>query len=207
MTMTLFYVAASPYVRKVLACAIARGIDGQIEAVPADPHSSPAELLAFNPLSKVPALITADGRAVFDSPVICEYLDTIGGAPVLFPPTGSGARLDAQMRHAMGDGILDAAVGRRMAFVQRTQLNMPYDEGRQRYDARQKAAIDRTLTVLETTPPEGLDDIGDIALACALGYLDFRFGDEPWRPAHPRLTAWFAEVERMPPIARTAPKA
>ena len=207
MTMKLFYAAASPYVRKVLACAIARGIDKQIDNIPADPHVSPPELLKFNPLSKVPALITVDGRAVFDSPVICEFLDTIGGAPPLFPPSGSAARLDAQMRHAMGDGILDAAVGRRMAFVQRTTLNMPNDEGRQRYDARQKTAIDRTLALLEATPPEGLDDIGDIAVACALGYLDFRFSDEPWRAAHPRLAAWFAQVALLPPIARTAPKA
>ena len=93
--MKLHYSPASPYVRKVMACAIARGIDGLIETVATNPHVSPAGLLADNPLSKVPALVTDDGIAVHDSPVICEYLDTIGDAAPLFPPTGSAARLRA----------------------------------------------------------------------------------------------------------------
>ena len=197
--MKLHYALASPFVRKVLACAIARGIDGRIEKVGSDPHVSPPHLLKHNPLSKIPALVTDDGIAIFDSPVICEYLDTIGGAPALFPPIGSAARLTAQLRHAMADGIMDAAVARRM------HMNWPQDEGRQKYDARQKAAIDRTLDALEADPPTGLGDIGDIAIGCALGYLDFRWGAEPWRASHPRLAASFAEVSALPPLARTAP--
>ena len=197
--MKLHFSPASPYVRKVMACAIARGIDGRIETVATNPHVSPAELLADNPLSKVPALVTDDGIAVYDSPVICEYLDTLGDAPPLFPPTGSAARLRAQIMHAAADGILDAAVARR--------LNMPHpqDEGRKAFDARQKAAVDRALDVLERDPPQGLADIGAIAVGCALGYLDFRFAHEPWREAHPKLAAWFAEVSKLPPLARTVP--
>ena len=198
--MKLHYALASPFVRKVMACAIARGIEGRIETVVSDPHSSPASLLQDNPLSKIPALVTDDGVAVFDSPVICEYLDTIGGAPPLFPPVGSTARLKAQLRHAMADGIMDAAVARRM------HMNWPQDEGRQKFDARQKAAVDRTLAALEVDPPPpGLGDIGAIAVGCALGYLDFRFGAEPWREAHPRLAAWFAGVSALPPLALTSP--
>ncbi len=197
--MKLHYALASPYVRKVLACAIARGIAGRIEKVSTNPHVSPPELLADNPLSKVPALVTDDGLAIYDSPVICEYLDTLGDAAPLFPPTGSAARLAAQIMHATADGILDAAVGRR--------LNMPHpqDDGRKAFDARQKAAVDRALAVLEKAPPKGLADIGAIAVGCALGYLDFRFPHEPWREAHPALAAWFAEVSGLPPIADTAP--
>ena len=72
--------------------------------------------------------------------------------------------------------------------------------------ARQKAAVDRTLAELEKDPPHQALDIGSIAVACALGYLDFRFAGEPWRPAHPRLSAWCAEFSRNPPIARTEPR-
>jgi len=197
--MKLHYALASPFVRKVMACAIARGIDGRIEKVSTDPHVSPPHLLKDNPLSKIPALITDDGVAVFDSPVICEYLDTIGGVPPLFPAAGSAARLKAQRRHAMADGIMDAAVARR------GQMNLPQDEGRRKFDARQKAAVARTLDALEADPPSGLADIGAIAVGCALGYLDFRWGAEPWRESHPLLAAWFAEVSKLPPLAMTSP--
>lgn len=197
--MKLHYSPASPYVRKVMACAIARGIDGRIETVATNPHVSPAELLADNPLSKVPALVTDDGVAVYDSPVICEYLDTVGDAAPLFPPTGSPARLRAQVMHAAADGILDAAVARRL------QAAWPQDEGRQAFDARQKAAVARALDVLERDPPHGLSDIGAIAVGCALGYLDFRFAHEPWRETHPALAAWFADVSGLAPLARTVP--
>ena len=197
--MKLHFSPASPYVRKVMACAIARGIDGGIEKVATNPHASPADLLADNPLSKVPALVADDGTAIYDSPVICEYLDTLGSAPPLFPPTGSAARLRAQIMHAAADGILDAAVARRL------QMPHPQDAGRRAFDARQKAAVERALAVLERDPPKGLSDIGEIAVACALGYLDFRFANEPWREAHPKLAAWFAEVSKLPPIAQTVP--
>jgi glutathione S-transferase len=199
--MKLYWSPASPYVRKVLASAIARRIDTEIEAVACDVHAQPADLLHDNPLAKIPCLIAPDGTAVFDSPVICEYLDTLGSAPPLFPPQGSPERLRAQIRHALADGILDAAVARRM------QIALPQDEGRKAFDAKQKAAIGRALARLESDPPRGLGDIGAIAVACALGYLDFRFAHEPWREVYPRLAAWFAEVSQLPPLARTAPKA
>jgi glutathione S-transferase len=195
----LHFSAASPYVRKVMACAIARGIDGGIERITTNPHASPDDLLANNPLSKVPALLTPDGIAVYDSPVICEFLDQHGDAPPLFPPVGSPARLKALLRQATADGILDAAVARRM------QAQHPQDEARRAFDARQKAAIGRALAVLERDPPEGLADIGAISVGCALGYLDFRFAGEPWREAHPCLAAWFAEVSRLAPLSRTVP--
>jgi glutathione S-transferase len=81
------------------------------------------------------------------------------------------------------------------------------DATREAFLARQKAAVDRGLAALEAAPPQGLSDIGAIAVGCALGYLDFRFAGEPWRDAHPRLAAWFAEVSALPPMARTAPPA
>jgi glutathione S-transferase len=197
--MQLHYAQGSPFVRKVMACAILRGIDGMIAIVPTDPHHSPAHLLAANPLSKIPCLLLDDGTAVFDSPVICEYLDTIGDAAPLFPPTGSAARLAAQTRHALADGMMDAAV------VRRGQAALPQDEGRAAFVARQKAAVARGLAVLEAAPPTGLADIGEVAVACALGYLDYRYAQEPWREAQPKLAAWFAAVSQQPALARTPP--
>jgi len=199
--MKLIGTHTSPYVRKVMACAVARGLDGRLDLDATNPHQSPPELLRVNPLSRVPALLLDDGTALYDSPVICEYLDTLGDAAPLFPPTGTPARLKAQVMHATADGILDAAVGRR------GNMPLPQDDGRRAYDARQKAAVDRALAVLEKAPPRGLSDIGAIAVACALGYLDFRFAQEPWREAHPGLAEWFAKVSTLPPLARTAPTA
>ena len=199
--MKLHFSPASPFARKVLACAVARGIDNRIETVATDPHSSPAELLKANPLAKIPCLITQDGHAVYDSPVICEYLDTIGEANALFPTSGTHRWIRISVMHALADGIMDAAVARRMRF------GKPMDATREAFLARQKATVDRGLAALEAAPPQGLSDIGAIAVGCALGYLDFRFAGEPWRDAHPRLAAWFAEVSALPPMARTAPPA
>jgi glutathione S-transferase len=182
-----------------MVCALLRGIEGRIEKVATDPHSSPPHLLRDNPLSKVPCLVTDEGVAVFDSAVICEYLDTLGDAPPLLPPTGSRERLAVQVRQALADGVMDAAVARRMRF------GKPVDEARAAYLARQKAAVERGLAVLEGDPPKGLSDVGEVAVACALGYLDFRFAGEPWREGHSRLAAWFAEVSKVPALARTVP--
>lgn len=197
--MQLFYSPASPFVRKVMACAIAREIDGQIERVPTNAHASPADLIAANPLSKVPCLITEDGVALFDSPVICEYLDAIeDGALPLFPRHG-GALWRALKFQAMADGIMDAAVARR------GEQQRPAEAARDAFMARQKAAVDRTVAALEADPPHLTVDIGSIAVGCALGYLDFRFAQEPWRPAAPNLTAWFATFSENPCMARTTP--
>jgi glutathione S-transferase len=197
--MKLLYSPASPYARKVLACAITRGLDQQIERVAVNPNQSPPDLLVANPLSKIPCLITDDELSLFDSPVICEYLDSRGDALPMFPGHGA-ARWRALRFQAMGDGILDASVPRRWERLK------PQDEGRVAWIARQKAAVDRTLDMLELDPPHRIVDIGSIAVACALGYLDFRFADEPWRPDHPRLAEWFVAFSANPGIAQTAPK-
>ena len=183
-----------------MACAIEREIDRQIEKLPTNPHASLPELLANNPLSKVPCLVTDDGFALFDSPVICEYLDSIGEALPMYPRPGSALRWQALKLQALGDGILDAAVGRR------GEQSKPRDAGREAWLARQKAAIDRSLDHLETELPHKTVDIGSLTIACALGYLDFRFAAEPWRQIHPMLAAWFEAFAECPAIARTEPK-
>ena len=196
--MKLFYSPNSPFVRKVMACAIARGIDGRIETLATNPHDSPAGLLAVNPLSKVPCLIDDDGAAVFDSPVICEYLDSLGSAKPMFPPPGP-ARWQALTLQALADGILDAAL------VRRGLAGEASDAVRQAVIARQKAAMDRALDVLERKPAHKGLDIGTISAVCALGYLDLRFAGDDWRAGRPALAAWFAAMGKEPALARTAP--
>jgi len=148
----------------------------------------------------VPCLLTSDGVALFDSPVICEYLDSLDDGTVPLFPKAAAARWKALKYQAMADGILDAAVGRRMESAK------PQEAARDTWMARQKAAIDRTLAELEKEPPHKIVDIGSISVGCALGYLDFRFAHEPWRPAHPQLAAWFDTFSQNPGMARTVPR-
>ena len=198
--MKLAYALASPYVRKVTACAIARGIDHKIENWVVS--STDPALVNFNPLSKIPTLLLDDGSTLFDSPVICEYLDSIGDAPPLFPAAGP-ARWTALRLQAIGDGMMDASQPRRR------EIALPQDEGRQSYIKLQQGKVKASLDLLEKEVASlgKLKTIGDIAVACALGYLDFRFGNEPWRPGHPKLEAWYAEVLQLPPMAKTIPHA
>jgi glutathione S-transferase len=196
--MKLFYSVTSPFVRKVMACAISRGIEAQIELVTTNPHVCPPELLAANPLSKVPCLVTDDGVAFFDSPVICEYLDSVGDELPLFPAHGA-LRWRALKLQALGDGMMDAAVLRRM------EAGRPEEAARAAVMSRQRDAVERSLDVLEAEPPAKHVDVGSITVACALGYLDLRFSHEAWRKGRPALAAWFEAFAAEPGIARTAP--
>ena len=195
--MKLYYSATSPYVRKVIACAIACGNRDQITLIETNAHASPADLLEANPLSKVPCLLTQDGFALFDSPVICEYLDAVGGGS-LFPPPGP-ARWRALKWQAVGDGIMDAAVSRRL------DMGRPAEAARDAAMARQKAVVARALDLLQAEPPANHLDIGSITIACALGYLDLRFADDAWRDGRGKLAQWYAAMEQRPEIAQSAP--
>lgn len=196
--MKMYHSPASPYARKVRICALARGLDSRIELLVCNPNESPAALLTVNPLSKIPTLITDDGVALFDSPVICEYLDSLGDALPMFPAQGA-ARWRALKLQAMGDGILDACVPRR------GELAKPKEAGRDALIARWRAAVERTLDALEAELPHKSMDIGTITVACALGYLDFRFPQEPWRPTRPKLAAWFETFSQDKAVAATVP--
>ena len=198
--MKLFYSPTSPFVRKVMACAIAREIDKQITLIPTNPHVSPAELLAVNPLSKVPALVTEDGVTLFDSPVICEYLDSVGDLAPMFPREGSPLRWHALRLQALGDGLLDAAV------LRRGESTKPQEAGRDAVIARQKVAVERALAALDAEVPGRHVDIGYLTVGCALGYLDLRFAVEDWRVGHKRLAAWYETAVTNPALARTVPK-
>ena len=199
--MKLFYSPTSPFVRKVSVFAMEAGLEKRIDRVVTNPWSLDAALLAENPLSKVPTLVTDDGMVLFDSPVICEYLDTLNNKRKLIPMDGA-ARWSALRLQALADGLLDAAV---LRFLERKK------EASQRsaeWDGLQQAVVERALDFMETDlvcwPAEFT--VGQIAAACALGYLDFRFAEENWRGRCPRLAIWYGVFAQRRSMAETLPK-
>ncbi|MBI4184851.1 MAG: glutathione S-transferase N-terminal domain-containing protein [Proteobacteria bacterium] len=199
--MKLFYSPMSPYVRKVMAVAIEAGVEDRIEKLATSPYELPPDLVKANPLSKIPALITDDGEALFDSPVICEYLDSLAKGPRLYPPAGP-ARWRALTLHSLGQGLLDAAV------LRRQEGQRGKDKDRDAHMAKLAGQMTRSLDALEarTKALEGPATIGSLTVGCALGYLDFRYAAEDWRKGRPRLAAWYDAFARRPSLVRTAPK-
>ncbi|HZS81241.1 MAG TPA: glutathione S-transferase [Stellaceae bacterium] len=200
--MKLRYSPASPFVRKVMIVALETGLAGRIEKLPTTvvPVKLNDDVKAENPLVKIPALVTDEGETLYDSPVICEYLDTLHAGSKIFPPPGP-ARWTALRRQALGDGILDAAILRRYETAVRPQALQWADwiEGQMR-------KVRGGLDALERETLDGPFDIGRITIACALGYLDFRYPDEGWRGSRPRLAAWFAGVSQRPSMQETMPQ-
>ena len=203
--MKLRYSPASPYVRKCLVLAHETGLAGRIDAVPtvtADPASG---LAKDNPLGKIPAFTAKDGQVLFDSPVICEYLDSLHRRPKLFPTRGK-ARWTALRRQALADGILDASLLRRYESMR------PANERSATWDDKQKGIVARALDALEKEvqdlgkPAAKRITIGQVAIGCALGYLDFRFAAENWRNGRPKLARWYEEFAKRPSMAATVPK-
>lgn len=199
--MQLFYAPASPFVRKVLVMASEIGIEPRIERIPVNPWQSDTALTATNPLGKIPALITDDGTMLYDSVVICDYLDTLHNGPRMIPAEGM-ARWQVLRLQALADGILDAAVLRRMETM-RTD-----SEQSASWLALQQASVTRGLAALEQAAAawDQRLDIGRIATGCVLGYLDFRFADEPWRPAHPVLARWYEALAQRVSMQLTVPQ-
>lgn len=195
--MKLRYSTTSPFARKVRVVALECGLANDVEPVLSNPWAPGSPVAADNPLGKIPVLITDDGECLYDSRVICEYLDALAGG-VLFPAAGP-ERWTALRRQALADGIADAAVLRRMESVR------PEGERSDAWSARQQAAIARALDVLEREVGDfgQAPTIGTIAIACALGYLDFRFAAEDWRRARPVLAAWYAVFAARPSLAAT----
>lgn len=201
--MKLHYSSASPYVRKVNVCAEELGLASRIEIVPTKvlPSEPNRDYGKVAPLMKVPSLELDNGDVLFDSIVICEYLDSLGGSK-LFPAAGE-ARWKALRLHALADGILDASIlARYENFLRPAELRWSaWTDG-------QLAKVDQGLDFLERSAGElqGVN-IGTISVGCALGYLDFRYADRNWRGAHPRLAAWFEEISKRDSFKKTVPKA
>lgn len=198
--MKLFYSPASPYARKVLVVAQELGIALEVVQVGANPAGAPdPALAAANPLAKIPALLRDDGVAIHDSRVICEYLDSLAGKP-LTPPAGE-ARWSVLTEVSAADGLLDAALLARYEVALRPEpLRWPD------WIAGQMGKIDRALDLFEAGARDAENpSLADIAVACALGYLDFRFAAHDWRASRPKLAAFFAAISERPSLKSTAP--
>ena len=204
MTMKLFYSPVSPYVRKVMVSAIELGLESRIERLPAatSPVAPDENVARANPAGKVPTMLLPDGTALFDSVVICEYLDSLAARPRLFPPAGP-ERFRTLREHALGDAITDAALLAR------------YESAMRPAEFRWQAWLDGQLRKVAT----GIDvievecatygerfDIGTLTIACALGYVDFRFPDLQWRNARPNAARWFERLSGRPSLRDTVPR-
>ena len=193
--MKLCYSTTSPFVRKVHVLAIETGQIDKIELVKT--VTTDPELGKLNPLNKVPALVLDDGAPLYDSRVICEYLDAQGGGK-FFPPAGP-ARWTALRRQALADGIADAAVLRMMESKRAENLRSGD------WDKRQKLKVMQSLAALEADHLGPQLDIGTLTVAIALDYLDFRFKAEDWRKDHPRLAAWHKTFSERASLKKTLP--
>ena len=201
--MKLRYSATSPYVRKVVVLALETGLDHRIERVPtsAAPTKASPEIAAENPLGKVPSLTTDDGQHLYDSPVICEYLDSLHEGGRAFPTPGP-LRWTALRQQALADGILDASL------LVRYEMGRSADKQWDEWMAGQKRKVVQALDALEAEAARLGDavTIGTISIGCALGYLDFRFAADDWRRGRPTLAAWYEKFAARPSMAATMPK-
>jgi len=200
--MKLYYSPSSPYARKVRVVAIETGLDKKMEManVALTPIAANADVDKHNPIGKIPAL-SVKGMDLFDSPVICEYLDSHHKGRKLFPRKGRD-RWMALRQQAMADGLLDAALLARYEGALR-----PEEKRWDDWSQGQLKKINGVLGQLEAEVKslKGKLTIGTISVACALGYLDLRFADMGWREKYPRLGKWFAETSKIPSIKSTAP--
>lgn len=202
--MQLFFASTSAYVRKVMVCATVLGLADETERLDSAAHPVMRDdrIAAFNPLAKVPALRTESGLCLYDSRVICEYLNARAQGD-LFPQKGE-ARWRSLARQALGDGLIDAALLARYEFSARPPEKQWQDwaDAQLKKVAAALADIESQVSGFNDRP----EDIGLIAIGCALGYLDFRFAGLNWRASHPLTAAWFAVFDAHPAMAATRPQ-
>jgi glutathione S-transferase len=200
--MKLRHSPTSPFVRKVMVTAMETGQADDLETVGTNPWDPQTDLPEDNPLGKVPALMTDMGETLYDSIVICEFLDSRHDGPKLFPSDGV-ARWKALKLHALANGVLDAAV---TVFIEIARR--PEELRWAAWVERQNAKIDRALDWLEANADSftGPVTIGHISLGCALGYLDFRFADTDWRVSRPKLAEWYGTFAARQSMQATVPQ-
>jgi len=194
---------SSPFARKARIAAALLGLDAEVKVEPADTTDLNDSVRRQNPLGKIPVLIAEDGMAYYDSRVILDYLDDrAGGGKIV--PRDAKERLAASRLQALCDGILDASI----LTIYETRWRKPQAH-EPKWLEHQAGKVARGLDALEAAPPaleaEKLPNVGQIALACVLGYRDFRFAGN-WRADHPRLVAWLDNfAARVPAFAATKP--
>jgi len=201
--MRLWFNPASPFARKVRVVARETGLAGRIEEINTvvSPIKPNAGLARENPLVKIPALATPDLGTLYDSAVICEYLDSLHHGTPLFPGAGP-ERWRALRLQALGDGVLEASVLMRYESAVRPQPLQWSD-----WTAGQFAKVRGGLDTLEQECPGWGERfaIGEITAACVLGYLDFRFPGEAWRESRRALARWYERIAQRPSVKATVP--
>ena len=198
--MKLLWSSRSPFVRKVMVAAHEVGLAGRFltERVVVSANKPNADVMAVNPLNKIPTLVLQDGTALYDLRVICEYFDSLHDGPKLLPPRDA-ARWLALRRQALGDGLLDVLI------LRLVEQNRP---DAMRSESHLAAYRLKIATALDRIEAEGIEpveqpDVGHIAIGCALGYLDFRFAADNWRAGRPKLSGWYAEFANRPSMQAT----
>ena len=200
--MILRSTAASPFVRKVRIAIKLLGLDDKIEVRETDLNDPADTIRRQNPLGKIPALLLDDGTVLFDSRVILEYLDHLAGGGKIVPREPK-ARFEALRMQALCDGVMDASL-----LIVYEGRYRPQDKQVPSWLERQAEKVKRGLEALEAAPPKltAMPDVGQIALACALGYRDLRFAGDDWRKAYPRLREWLEKfAAQVPAYAATKP--
>lgn len=199
----LLYAPTSPFVRKVMVCAHLLDMADHIVLLDsaAHPINRDPRIAAHNPLAKVPTLILPDGKALYDSRVICEYLAACANDTHLFPPPPE--RWRALTWQALGDGLMDAALLARYEYTARSET-----ERSAAWRTAQLGKVQASLQAMESLAPAlavPAPTIGEITIGCALGYLDFRFPEIDWRSQHPQLARWFSAFMVLPAMQATIP--
>lgn len=196
--MKILFSPFSPYVRKCLVTAHELGLSGRITLLPsnANPVNRDQQIIPVNPLGKVPTFFTDDGQVLYDSRVICEYLNDLAKGALI--PAAGAARWQTLTLQALGDGILDAALLARYEEVAR-----PSDVQWPQWRAAQLDKAETSLAHLDAHPEllAGRVDLGALAVGCALWYLDLRFPDFDWRARHQPLANWYAAFCKRPSMA------
>lgn len=200
--MKLYWSSRSPFVRKVMVfaheCGLAGRIDTERTAVAMTRPN--AALLTVNPTGKIPTLVLDDGSVLYDSTVICEYLDSLHAGAKLFPPSGA-ARWTALRRHALGNNLTDNLMLWRNETQRPQAQQSPETLAAFELKVRNAAgALEREAAALAADPV----GIGHVAIACALAYMDFRFPGLGWRSGHDRLSRWFDTFAQRPSMTLTA---
>lgn len=200
--MKLYLNKTSPYARLVMVVAHEKNLAQQIECVWTDPWASPAELLAVNPYSKVPVLVTDDGLSITESTCICDYLDNVGNGQRLLP-TQPAQRLPVLRKYGLGRGLIDTA------FSVTIDRRFHPTQNEPALGARWLAAVGRAIAMLEQlhTPPSSSEniDLGDLAIAVGLSYTEFRLPEVAWQSSCPRLAAWLSQIAARPSMRLSAP--
>ena len=203
--MKLIGAVTSPYVRKVRIVMAEKKLDYQF--VTEDVWSADTTITQSNPLGKVPCLVMEGGEALFDSRVIVEYVDTLSPVGKLIPPSGR-ERAEVKTWEALADGLLDAAI---LARLEATWPGRKEGERSQAWIERQMKKINDSLVAMERALADrqyctgNHMSLADIAVGCALGYLDFRFAHVDWRSEHPNLAQLYERLAQRQSFKDSAP--